>query len=49
MSVGLTELGGQEGLDEVPSHRRSNCPAAHTEDIHVVVLNSLPGREMIVD
>ena len=45
----MTEFGGQEGLDEVPSHCRSHCPAAHAEDIHVVVLDSLPGREMIVN
>src|SRR5271166_5142870 len=49
MSFGLTELGGQEGLDEVPSHSRSHCPATHADNVHVIVLDPLPGREMIVD
>jgi hypothetical protein len=49
MSVGLTELGGQEGLDQVPSHRRSDCPTTHANNIHMIVLDPLPGREMIVD
>src|SRR5215470_11836286 len=49
MSVGLTELGSQEGLDEVPSHRRSYCSATHADNVHVIVLDPLAGREMIVD
>jgi hypothetical protein len=47
--LGLTELGGQERLDEIPGHRRSNGSSAHTKDVHVIVLNALPGREMVVD
>ena len=27
----------------------SHDPAAHTEDVHIVVLNSLPGRVVIVN
>ena len=49
MSFGLTELGDQEGLDEVQSHRGSHCPATHADNVHVIVLDPLPGREMIVD
>ena len=49
VSLGLAELGGQERLDEVPGHGRSHGPAAHAEDVHVIVLDALPGREMVVD
>jgi hypothetical protein len=49
MSFGPAEFGCQEGLDEVPSHSRPNGPATHAEDVHVIILDSLPGREMIVD
>src|SRR5215510_5923296 len=49
MSFGLAELGGQEGLDEIPSHRRSHCPATHAEYVNVIVLDPLPSRKMIVD
>src|SRR5208282_6197620 len=45
----LAELGCKERLDQVPGHGRSHCPAAHTEDIHVIVLDTLSGREMVVD
>src|SRR6266436_4505124 len=49
MSFGLTELSSQKGLDEIPSHSRSYRSATHAEDVHMIVLDSLPGREMIVD
>ena len=49
MSVGLTVHGGQEGLDQVPSHRWSDCPTTHANNIHMIVLDPLAGREMIVD
>jgi hypothetical protein len=49
MSFGLTVLGGQKRLDEVPGHRRPDCPATHAENIHVIVLDPLPSREMIMD
>ena len=47
--VGLAELGGQERLDEVPGHGRPHGPATHTNDVHVIVLDPLPGREVVVD
>ena len=42
MPVSLTELGGHEGLDEVPCHRRSYCPATHADNIHVIVADKQP-------
>jgi len=49
MPLGLTELGGQKRLDEIPGHRRPDGSSAHAKDIHVIVLDALPGREMVVD
>src|SRR5271165_5041136 len=49
MSFGLTELGGEEGLNKVPRHRRSHGPATQAEDVHVIVLHPLAGREMVMD
>ena len=49
VSLGLTELGGQECLDEVPGHGRSDGAASQTEDVHVIVLDPLPGRKVVVD
>src|SRR5260221_595509 len=45
----LTELSGQEGLNEIPGHRRSYSPSAHAKDVHMIILDTLPGREMVVD
>src|SRR4029077_15874292 len=47
--LSLTELGGQKCLYEIPGHCRSNGSSAHAKDVHVVVLDALPRREMIVD
>src|SRR6267142_3137896 len=49
MSLGLAEFGREKRLDEVPSNRRSHRPAAHAEDIQVIVFDSLAGREVIVN
>jgi len=49
MPLGLTELGGQERLDEIPGHRRSHGSSTHAKDVHVIVLDALLGREMVVD
>src|SRR5215831_20424359 len=49
MPLGPTEPGRQEGLDEIPSYGRSDGPAAHTNNVHVVVLDALPGGEVVVD
>src|SRR5262249_37888702 len=45
----LAKRGGQERLDEVPGHGRSHSPAPHTNNVHVIVLNPLPGREVVVN
>jgi len=45
----LTELGGQKRLDQIPGYRGSEGSSAHAKDVHVVVLDALPGGEMIVD
>jgi hypothetical protein len=47
--VQLAEPGMQKCLDEVPGNGRSHSPAAHTNNVHVVVLDTLPGRVMVVD
>jgi hypothetical protein len=39
MSVGLAELGGQEGLNQVPSHRWSDSPTTHENNVHVIILD----------
>src|SRR4029450_9321409 len=49
MSRVLTELGGQEGIDQVPGDARAHRAAAHTEDVHVIVLDALLRREVVVD
>jgi hypothetical protein len=49
MSFGLTEFGSQKGLNEIPSHSRSYRSATHAKDVHMIVFDTLPGREMIVD
>src|ERR1700680_1718540 len=44
----LTEFGAEKGLDKIPSDQRSNGTAAHAYKVHVVVLDSLPSREVVV-
>src|SRR5215831_5246924 len=43
------ELRGEKRLDEVPGYFRANRASAHTDDLHIIVLDALLGREMIVD
>src|SRR5260370_28062707 len=47
--VGLTELGIQKRFGEVPRNGRTHRAAPHTNDVHVIVLDALPGRVMVVD
>jgi hypothetical protein len=47
--VRLTEPGIQKCLDQVPGNGGSHGAAAHTNDVHVIVLDTLPGRVMVVD
>src|SRR6266481_556452 len=49
VSLGPAALGRQERLDEVPGHRRADGSTAHAQDVHVIVLDSLPSGEVIVD
>jgi hypothetical protein len=41
MPLGPAELRSEERIDKISRHRRSNNPAAHTDDVHMVVFNSL--------
>jgi hypothetical protein len=43
MPLGPAEIGSQECIDEIFRHSRPHYPAAHTDDVHIVVFNSLPG------
>ena len=45
----LAVLGSEKGLDQIPSHAGADGASSHAEDVHVVVLDSLLGGEMIVD
>src|SRR5262249_23388064 len=49
VAFGLTELGGQERLDKIPGGLRPDDATAHTNDIHMIILDSLTGREVIED
>ena len=49
VSLGLAKLGLKERLDEVPSDSWSHGPATHTKNVHMIVLDTLPRREMVVD
>ena len=49
MSRRLTELGREKRLDEIPGDGWSYGPATHTKNIHVIILDALPGREMIMN
>jgi hypothetical protein len=42
MPLGSAELGSQERIDEISRHGRGHNPAAHTDNVQIVVLNSLP-------
>jgi len=48
MPLGATEVRGEEGLHEVPRDLGSDRPAPHAQDVHVVVLDALACREVIV-
>jgi hypothetical protein len=49
VSLSIAEPGCQECLDKVPGDGRSHGPAAHTDNVHVIVLDSLPRREVVMD
>jgi hypothetical protein len=49
MTLRLTELGSQEGLDKIPSQHRACDSSAQADDVHVIVFDSLAGREVVGD
>ncbi len=49
MPVGLTELGAEERLDEIPGDGGPDRPSAHAEDVEVIVLDALLRGEVVVD
>src|ERR1700746_925402 len=49
MSLRLTKPSVQKRLHEIPSPCWTHGPAAHTEDVHVVVLDTLSRRKMVVN
>jgi hypothetical protein len=49
VALGLTELGRQELLDEVPGEERPQSPSAQTNYVHVIVFDPLSGGEVIAD
>src|SRR5580704_2065354 len=48
MPLGLTVLGRKKGLYKVPSDGRSHRSSTHADNVHVVVLDTLFGREMVM-
>jgi hypothetical protein len=42
MPLGSAELGAQQRIDEISRHSRAHNPAAHTDDVQIVVFNSCP-------
>jgi hypothetical protein len=49
MSRRLTELGREKRLDEIPGDSWAYGPTTHTKNVHVIVLDTLPCRKMVVD
>ena len=47
--VGLTELGGEERLHEIPGDGRPDGPSAHAQDVEVIVLDALLRGKVVVD
>src|SRR5579872_363083 len=49
MPLSLTEFSRQESLNQIPSEFRADNATAQTNNVHVIVLDALPRREMIFD
>jgi len=43
MPLGLAEFCRQKCLHKIPSYFRAYSAAAHAKDVHMIILNSLPG------
>ena len=49
VTLGLAEFSGQKSLHKVPGHHGPHDPATQTNNVHMIILDSLPSREVIVD
>jgi len=49
VAFGSAEFACEKCLNEISRCGRTNCPATHTDNIHAVILNSLFGREVIMN
>ena len=49
MPFGLTELGGEKRLHEIPGDGGPDRSSAHAQDVEVIVLDALLRGEVIVD
>jgi hypothetical protein len=49
VSLGRAESRREKRINQVPCDSWADGSAAYTEDIHVIVLDALPGREVVVD
>src|SRR5262249_26284681 len=45
----MAELGCQKCVDKVPGHHRSHDPSPETDDVHVIILDPLTSRKVIID
>ena len=43
------ELGGEESVDKIAGHSRSHDPAANTKYVHIVMLDSLVSRIVVLN
>ena len=48
MAFSLAVLSGQVGLDKIPGYFGSYRSSTHAQNVHMIVLDSLPGREVIL-
>jgi hypothetical protein len=49
VAFGVAELSREKSFDKVPGHHGPHDPAAKTDNVHVIVLDALPSREVIID
>lgn len=49
MPFSLAVLGSEKRLHQIPGDGRTNRATTHTEDIHVIILDSLSSRKVIVN
>src|ERR1035438_7196697 len=49
VAVSLAEVSCQKSFEKVPGHHGPHDPATETNNVHVIVLDPLPSREVIID